>query len=215
MKKRIFLEKEEDVQKIVGGSITEVTRDLQSMMFLTLADGRTIVILNGLVDIIDDATDTMSTIPLRHHERDLAGAMMPEIQKIVGWTITEAFREKDSEYYGFAVAKGSKEREVWVWRDPEGNGNGFLSISPATQLPDKTEKKERDCSAEIQKRIEAPPLEAELSRWWDDLDDISRAEQIFSYLTGLHYHWIPDVIREALEKDQTKRDQLPEANNRK
>ena len=155
MKKRIFLEKEEDAQKIVGGSITEVTRDLQSMMFLTLADGRTIAILNGLVDIIDDATDTMSTIPLRHHERDLAGAMMTEIQKIVGWKIKEAFREQDGEYYGFAVTKGKQEREVWVMRDPEGNGNGFLSIGTATQPPDKTEKRERDCYIEVKKRLEA------------------------------------------------------------
>jgi hypothetical protein len=50
-----------------------------------------------------------------------------QIQKhLVGWRIIRPI--EDQGYFGFLVAKGKKEKAVWVDRDPEGNGPGHLTI---------------------------------------------------------------------------------------
>ena len=55
--------------------------------------------------------------------------------KLVGGRITTALLTETDEFgitfYGFRVKNGSKEMDVWVQRDPEGNAEGFLSIEPA------------------------------------------------------------------------------------
>jgi hypothetical protein len=55
-------------------------------------------------------------------------------KKLVGGTIKEAFTAKneggfdDEQSFGFMVQKGKKLYRVWVDRDAEGNGCGWLAI---------------------------------------------------------------------------------------
>lgn len=62
------------------------------------------------------------------------------IEKLVGGRITRALITKTDEFgntfFGFRVVnftKSDPERQfdVWVLKDPEGNGEGFLAIEPA------------------------------------------------------------------------------------
>ena len=39
--------------------------------------------------------------------------------------------DADMPFIGFRVKKGTKTHDVWVLRDPEGNGSGHLSIETA------------------------------------------------------------------------------------
>jgi hypothetical protein len=56
-------------------------------------------------------------------------------EKLVGGRITRALLTETDEFgitfFGFRVTNGSKQFDVWVQRDPEGNGEGFLAIEPA------------------------------------------------------------------------------------
>jgi hypothetical protein len=55
--------------------------------------------------------------------------------KLVGGRITSALlTEKDEfgiTFFGFRVENQKEQFDVWVQRDPEGNGEGFLAIEPA------------------------------------------------------------------------------------
>ncbi|MEK9770116.1 MAG: hypothetical protein VW683_14470 [Betaproteobacteria bacterium] len=55
--------------------------------------------------------------------------------KLVGGRITTALlTEKDEfgiTFFGFRVENQKQQYDVWVQRDPEGNGEGFLAIEPA------------------------------------------------------------------------------------
>jgi hypothetical protein len=56
-------------------------------------------------------------------------------EKLVGGRITSALlTEKDEfgiTFFGFRVENQKEQFDVWVQRDPEGNGEGFLAIEPA------------------------------------------------------------------------------------
>jgi hypothetical protein len=57
------------------------------------------------------------------------------IDKLVGGRITRALLSETDDFgttfFGFRVKNGPKQFDVWVQRDPEGNGEGFLAIEPA------------------------------------------------------------------------------------
>jgi len=55
-------------------------------------------------------------------------AFAKETAKLIGWKITEVFLDEAREYYGFQVEKNGVKKDVWVNRDPEANGPGFLNI---------------------------------------------------------------------------------------
>ena len=59
--------------------------------------------------------------------------------KLVGWKISSvAYEDQLDEdedmfpegLYGLVLTKGKKKKIAWILRDPEGNGEGFLEISP-------------------------------------------------------------------------------------
>lgn len=53
------------------------------------------------------------------------------IKQIGGGVITNPLlddSDPDFPFIGFQVKKGTKTHNVWVLRDPEGNGSGHLSI---------------------------------------------------------------------------------------
>ena len=57
-------------------------------------------------------------------------------EKLVDGRITRALLTDTDEFgvtfFGFRVVNPKKEQfDVWVQRDPEGNGEGFLAIEPA------------------------------------------------------------------------------------
>ena len=57
-------------------------------------------------------------------------------KELVGWKITSEMYNLDDDgegYYGFIVKKGKVEKNVWVMRDEEGNGPGFLNIQTQSQ----------------------------------------------------------------------------------
>jgi hypothetical protein len=54
-------------------------------------------------------------------------------KELVGWKITGTITDPDGENYGFIVKKGKAEKNVWVSRDEEGNGPGFLEIETQSQ----------------------------------------------------------------------------------
>ena len=49
-------------------------------------------------------------------------------EKLAGVTIINAAVSNDRESFGFVIKKGKKQGVVWVDRDPEGNGPGWLSM---------------------------------------------------------------------------------------
>ena len=55
--------------------------------------------------------------------------------KLVGGRITTALLTETDEFgitfFGFRVENQKQQFDVWVQRDPEGNGEGFLAIEPA------------------------------------------------------------------------------------
>lgn len=53
-------------------------------------------------------------------------------KELVGWKITCTITSPDGDY-GFVVKKGKVEKNVWVMRDEEGNGPGFLGIETQSQ----------------------------------------------------------------------------------
>lgn len=54
-------------------------------------------------------------------------------KELVGWKIIGTITDPDNEDYGFIVKKGKEEKNVWVSRDAEGNGPGFLEIETQSQ----------------------------------------------------------------------------------
>lgn len=76
------------------------------------------------------------------HKTDAEYYAQEVIDKLVGGRITRALITEPEEFdgtqfFGFRVvnysnSKNTKsEYDVWVQRDPEGNGEGFLAIEPA------------------------------------------------------------------------------------
>ena len=54
---------------------------------------------------------------------------------LVGGTISEALIDDDEEgaYCGFVVKNGDKTFAVWISRDPEQNGPGWMDIGDVTE----------------------------------------------------------------------------------
>ncbi len=56
-------------------------------------------------------------------------------EKLVDGRITRALLTETDEFgitfFGFRVENQKQQFDVWVQRDPEGNGEGFLAIEPA------------------------------------------------------------------------------------
>ena len=69
------------------------------------------------------------------HKTDAEYYAQEVIDKLVGGEVTRALLSETDDFgttfFGFRVKNGSKQFDVWVQRDPEGNGEGFLAIEPA------------------------------------------------------------------------------------
>lgn len=50
------------------------------------------------------------------------------IPPLIGGIITEAFTDKEKEFFGFVVKNGKKTFKVWVDGDDEGNMCGSLKV---------------------------------------------------------------------------------------
>ena len=75
------------------------------------------------------------------HKTDAEYYAQEVIDKLVGGRITRALITEPDEFdgtqfFGFRVKQkvGRREYDVWVQRDPEGNGEGFLAIEPAEKI---------------------------------------------------------------------------------
>ena len=51
------------------------------------------------------------------------------VDKLKGGVILDAIADNDRETFGFLVKRDGEEIPVWVDRDPEGNGPGWLDIA--------------------------------------------------------------------------------------
>ena len=74
------------------------------------------------------------------HKTDAEYYAQEVIDKLVGGEVTRALLSETDDFgttfFGFRVVNYSNkntksEYDVWVQRDPEGNGEGFLAIEPA------------------------------------------------------------------------------------
>lgn len=125
-----------------------------------------------------------------------ADYMAKEISKeLAGWVIVKGVAE-DIEgtdlygrdpFYGFDCRKGNQKRVVWIFKDPEGNGPGFLEIEPAekantfTSIDDQATRylewklaldeikaRFRDLVSEFETRVPRGP---DAAQYWVELTD--------------------------------------------
>tara|TARA_R100000808_G_scaffold2947_2_gene11009 strand:- start:508 stop:753 length:246 start_codon:yes stop_codon:yes gene_type:complete len=77
----------------------------------------------------------MTTIARNRNEAEVY--IMDVIDKLGGGTITQPLlddSDPDFPFVGFRVVKDEQTLNVWVLRDPEGNGSGHLSIEEPNQF---------------------------------------------------------------------------------
>jgi hypothetical protein len=126
------LKTEEEIGTITTGSIKWVSRITPSLMIVDLEDGRSMIILGGIVQIVDETNDMMSMIALKREDKELVAIEVSDVaDELVDWKISKAIISDSGQHYGFVASKGKLEKRVWILRDTEGNGPGFLGIDPA------------------------------------------------------------------------------------
>ena len=60
--------------------------------------------------------------------------MQEDLIKLVGARITQIIETPEKDFFGFTIKNHGKEYNVWVLKDPEGNGEGFLEIDEIGEM---------------------------------------------------------------------------------